>query len=434
MKRWSRTQFADREVVRMFTARIVHDNVTTADLLADLGELDARRLYLAEGYASMHAYCIGVHNMSEDVAYKRVRAAAAAREFPALFDAVAEGRLNLSGVLLLKPHLSPENAEELIAAASRRTREEIERILAERFPRPDAPTRVEEIVPAIDLLAADASSAACELAPGPNFMTTTQQAAAAAAPRAKVTPLAPQRFKVEVTLDGDAHDDLVQAQALLGRDVARGDVAEVLKRALHEYVRCLQRRKCAATERPRKCSRRRSSDRRHIPATVKRAVWERDGGRCTFVSEQGHRCEERSNLELDHVIPVARGGEATEANLRLRCRPHNQHAADLAYGRGFMDEKRREAKREAAEAKAQEAAAEVAKARERAAAEAEYAAAGDIIPGLKLLGCRGDDLRYAAHLVAAIPNASTGERMHRALKGLGRANMSRLTHAPRSPE
>jgi 5-methylcytosine-specific restriction endonuclease McrA len=434
MKSWSRSQLANHEVIRTATARIAHDHVTTAELLADPGELDARKLYLSEGYASMHAYCVGVHNMSEDVAYKRARAAETARRFPAIFDAVAEGRLNLGGVLLLRPHLAPETAEELIAAASRRTREEIERLLAERCPKPDVPTRVEEISPGVGLLAADdGASDSCGLAPGPVCMTTAQHTVDAAAPRAKVTPLAPQRFKVEVTLDGDAHRDLVQAQALLGREVARGDVAEVLKRSLHEYVLRLQRRKCAATDRPRPCSRRRSSNPRHVPAAVRRAVWERDGGLCTFVIEKGYRCEERSGLELDHVIPVARRGEATEANLRLRCRAHNQHAADRAFGRGFMDEKRSEAQRQAAEAKAQKAAAVAAGARERAAAEAELAAASDVIPGLKILGYRGDDLRHAAHLCAAIPNASTKERMHCAIKGLGRANMSRFTHAPRSP-
>jgi 5-methylcytosine-specific restriction endonuclease McrA len=45
-------------------------------------------------------------------------------------------------------------------------------------------------------------------------------------------------------------------------------------------------------------------------------------------------------LEVDHVIPAARGGPATTANLRLRCRAHNQHEADRVFGKGFMDEKR----------------------------------------------------------------------------------------------
>ena len=98
-----------------------------------------------------------------------------------------------------------------------------------------------------------------------------------------------------------------------------------------------------------------------------------------------------------------------------------------------MDEKRSEAQRQAAEAKAQKAAADAARARERAAAEAELAAASDVIPGLKILGYRGDDLRYAARLAAAIPDATIEVRMHHVIKGLGRASMSRLTHGARSP-
>jgi 5-methylcytosine-specific restriction endonuclease McrA len=432
-------RLADRFVLPGLKSVVAHGCVNTAETLAYIAVADERKLYLQDGYSCMHRYCEGELHMSEDAAYKRIQAAGAARQFPVLFDAVESGRLHLSAVCMLTPHLTGENVDGLIAAATHRSKAQIATLLAERFPRPDVPTLVMAIEPmGVSLRDHDGQSSDCapQLAPGQVDVNDVQCVPASVpqfATRAKVTPLAPQRFKVEVTLDGDAHRDLVQAQALLGRDVARGDVAEVLKRALHEYVRRLQRRKCAATERPRPCSRRRSSDPRHVPAAVRRAVWQRDGGQCTFASEQGHRCEERSNLELDHVRPVARGGEATEANLRLRCRPHNQHAADLTYGRSFMDDKRREAKRQAAEARAQKAAAAAARAREHAAAEAEYAAASDVIPGLKILGCRSDDLRLAAKLAAELPDASAGERMHHVLKGLGRASMSRLTHGPRSP-
>ena len=45
-------------------------------------------------------------------------------------------------------------------------------------------------------------------------------------------------------------------------------------------------------------------------------------------------------LELDHVIPVARGGAGTLRNLRLRCRAHNQYEAERVYGAAFMQSKR----------------------------------------------------------------------------------------------
>jgi 5-methylcytosine-specific restriction endonuclease McrA len=69
-------------------------------------------------------------------------------------------------------------------------------------------------------------------------------------------------------------------------------------------------------------------------------VAERDGKQCTFVSDTGVRCAERAMLEFDHELPVARGGRSTVANVRLRCRAHNQLAAEQVYGEGFMREKR----------------------------------------------------------------------------------------------
>jgi len=73
---------------------------------------------------------------------------------------------------------------------------------------------------------------------------------------------------------------------------------------------------------------------------VKRAVRKRDKDQCTHVNDAGHRCEARSDLEYDHVIPYARGGEATVDNIRLRCRAHNQDAAERAFGVEFMRRKR----------------------------------------------------------------------------------------------
>ncbi len=62
---------------------------------------------------------------------------------------------------------------------------------------------------------------------------------------------------------------------------------------------------------------------------------------CTFVGEDGHRCESRFQLELDHVTPVKLGGKPTVEGLRLRCRPHNFRGAELVLGEGYMARFRR---------------------------------------------------------------------------------------------
>ncbi|MBI4510256.1 MAG: hypothetical protein HY698_11530 [Deltaproteobacteria bacterium] len=76
---------------------------------------------------------------------------------------------------------------------------------------------------------------------------------------------------------------------------------------------------------------------RHVPAHVRRAVWERDGWRCTFVSSDGTRCGATHRLELHHVTPFARGGETSEAGIVLRCEGHNDLAARADFGDAHMD-------------------------------------------------------------------------------------------------
>jgi 5-methylcytosine-specific restriction endonuclease McrA len=164
---------------------------------------------------------------------------------------------------------------------------------------------------------------------------------AASAAYTRIEPTSPGKYSVQLTISRETHDLLREAQALLGHAVPSGDIEAVLQRALGELVHQLRKQKFAETERPR--AQRESTNARHIPAEVQRAVRKRDGDRCTFVSDTGKRCDEATRLEWDHVIPVARGGTSTEANLRLLCRTHNQYAAEQVYGQEFVQGKRERA-------------------------------------------------------------------------------------------
>src|SRR5438128_8550816 len=135
MRAYSLTHLGDAVLTRELAAVVAHERTATAAVLAHLAEFDARRLYLPAGYPSMVAYCVHELRLSEDGAYNRIHAARAARQFPALFSAVAEGRLHLTGAGLLAPPLTAENADALLAAAAYGTKSEIELLLAQRFPR-----------------------------------------------------------------------------------------------------------------------------------------------------------------------------------------------------------------------------------------------------------------------------------------------------------
>jgi 5-methylcytosine-specific restriction endonuclease McrA len=327
------------------------DRGTTVRLLVRIAEFDVRKLYLADGYASMYAYCVGELKMSEDIACKRIRAARAARRFPFILHGLADGRLRLSGVVMLAPHLIEATAEKLLAAAIGRTNAGIERLLAEWFPRPDVPTLIVPLSPGHAVAAQLESpvAAAAEPVAMPPSELSAARRIEAQMPRPKVTPTSPGRFALLAPLRQETHDLLREVQDLLGHEVGPGDIDAVLNFALRTAKQKLEQRKFAATEQPRVGHRRSNSDGRYIPAEVRRAVLKRDGGRCTFTSDTGHRCEERKDLEFDHIEPHARGGEATVGGIRLLCRAHNQYEAERAFGAEFMRHQREAAQNRASE-------------------------------------------------------------------------------------
>ena len=158
MQNDSLSHLTDHVLLGGLATLVTQDRATTAAMLVHLAEADARRFHLPAAYPSMHACCVGELRFSEDAAFKRMRAARKAHEFPTILEAVADGRLHLAAVVLPAPHLNAATADDLLVAAAHRTRTEIERLLAERFPRPDVPTPIETVVP---------PGVGAQLAPGP---------------------------------------------------------------------------------------------------------------------------------------------------------------------------------------------------------------------------------------------------------------------------
>src|SRR5262249_8403575 len=110
----------------------------TATTLAYMAEFDRRRLYETFGFKTMLDYCVEHMHMDEDEAEEQIDVAPAAIVFPVLFEAIADGRLHTAAARLLAPHLTAENAEQLIAAMTHRREGEIKTMLKEWFPDPAA--------------------------------------------------------------------------------------------------------------------------------------------------------------------------------------------------------------------------------------------------------------------------------------------------------
>jgi hypothetical protein len=311
----------------------------TARLIVLLSEIDSRRLYLGEGYSSLFTFCTQRLHLSEHAAYGRIEAARAARRFPVILDLLTDGSITLTTVCLLASHLTAANHREVLEKARHKSKREVEQLIAAMRPMPAVPSVIRKLPePTTAASTGPEPSAPVDPAAGVQVGEVTQYDVAAPPrpARAILTPLAPARYKVQLTIDRATHEKLCKVQDLLRHVVPNGDPAVIFERALTVLLQDLERRKLAQVARPRQApySTIRS---RHVPAAVRRAVWERDGGRCAFIGTDG-RCGERGFLEFHHVVPFAEGGETTSDNLQLRCKPHNAHEAHEYFGAPLVRE------------------------------------------------------------------------------------------------
>ncbi len=365
MSKWFFDSHRNAALLSLLAELASRDRATTAELLAVIGEVDARKLHRGRGYGSMYRYCLGVLHMSEDMAFKRIQVARAARKFPVLLEMIADGRLHLSGAILLVPRLQPDNVELLLSETAGKTKREILLVLAKYFPQPDvetvivpvrregactAPAESERVTAGAErepacavasaLSAANPAEGVAQLVPEPVAAARPQPELVSIQPVPqfpKIEPLSPGRHMVQVTVDQETHDLLRYAQALLSDAVPGGDVPEVLKRALRSLVDHLERRKFGKGARLRSVQD--PKDPRYTSPADRCEVWVKDEGACTWVSDDGHRCDSRTRLRFHHKVPFARGGPNTAANLTLHCAPHDQLEAERAYGEAFVEGK-----------------------------------------------------------------------------------------------
>jgi 5-methylcytosine-specific restriction endonuclease McrA len=338
-------RLSDDELLMRTGELVARGKRVEAELVAHIAEVDARRLYLAKAFPSMFAYATARLGLSESEAYLRITAGRASRRFPLILDLLATNRIHLSAVAKLAQHLTEENAADILTRASGRTKREILELVAELAPRPDAPEVVRRlprpshrvllrpdgaVSPPPDApLSTGSDAVARPLAPPPSV----------AMPTSDLVPIAPTRFRVQFTASSELEGKLARARALLRQQIPSGDLAEIVDRAVTLLLRELERTRCAGTEKPRRSLAEAdvTPRSRHIPAPVRRAVWQRDRAQCTFVDGSGQRCPARELLELHHEAPFARGGDHDLSNVRLLCRSHNRYQAELDFGRDHVE-------------------------------------------------------------------------------------------------
>jgi hypothetical protein len=270
-------RISDHELLADVGRLVGSERELTAKLVRYLAEIEERRLHLQAGFSSMFEFCVKELGLSEGGAFRRILAARLGRRFPLVYSLLASGAVHLSALERVRERLTEENHVELLDAVSRKTTRDVETLLAERFPRPDVPSRIRKA--------------------------------------GRIEPLSKSRFKVEFTATAELCEKLELCRDLMSHANPSRELAVVVERAVDLLLADLERKRLARTKRGtsrrgRKGTRKGTRDgiaqserSSRIPNAARRQVFERDGLRCTYVSPSGRRCGARAFLELDHAHP-----------------------------------------------------------------------------------------------------------------------------------
>ncbi len=276
----------DDALTRTLASLLGHEREVVVAFLRHLGELDERRLFLAQGYPSLYAYCRDHLRLSDASAYRRYTAARLMRRFPAIAQFLLDGRLSLTRVSTLREVLTEENHLDLLERATHGTERDVQVLAATLNPKPDVSDGIRK-VPALATPAAPPVTPALNLAPdnspatappaGPVAPTAPISPASApcsnpgaAAPASTTTPLfssvppvsmplesrmeieptSARYFAVRMRVGHAFVADFEEVKAALSHKVPHGDFEAVMRECFRITLETLQRRRAGAT---RKC-------------------------------------------------------------------------------------------------------------------------------------------------------------------------------------
>ncbi len=327
------------------------ENQIIADVVLHLGEIDKRGIYRDAGHSSLFAYCTRRLGYSEGAAARRVQAARKLKDAPELYDLIRTGAISLSALSEVAPVMTEENTAEVLTLVQGASKREAEKI-AVQFGAVEKTKK--ESIRIKKVRVGNPGSVKQPIGDLFTMLESTPPAERSLEPEVKTEV----RYSYSFEANEEFQAVLEQAQAITGVS----GVAEVIQKALRLLV---EKRRPKAGKKPKAEGKivkpeaevsvmteaplqavtqaePQKAEKLYGPLrqSVRREVFERDGECCAYVSPEGVRCCERRFLQVDYVLPVARGGTNELENLRIYCAPHNQLLAEQWMGREFIEKKR----------------------------------------------------------------------------------------------
>jgi len=344
-----------RERVSRLAGLLAREREALAHFISELAGFDAQRCWEPLGYPSLFEFLTRELRMSRGNAFYRTKAVGLVQRFPEVLEALHEGKLCLSCVPEVARVLTEANRAEVLPRFFHLSREDAKLLSVELVPRDVVPVReVVSVVKPANAPALAVPPPALALVPqcepvqllnsaDPKALDRTGEPPPPPPRPEAIEPLTGQLSRISLTVSRELCAKIKAAQLALSHAHPGATIADLLELGVDTALAQDARRK-GLVKKPR--ARPGDApppppDSEHIPAEIRRAVWERDGGCCQWKLARGEICGSRYRVQYDHIRPKAQGGETTMANLRLLCQRHNLLAARQAYGEKLMRQYRR---------------------------------------------------------------------------------------------
>ena len=375
---------SDRELLRETRNLVRHERHLQGAVIDHLTEIEARGLYLQRGFSSLFDYAVRELGYSDAAAARRIGAMRLCADQPDAREGLRDGSLTLSAAAELQWAFERQRRRGAISGTAAIA--PAAGSAADSAPAIPLPPAEPEPPPLV--LDAVGRQKLVEEAAGKSARQVRRMLAdldpELARPADRVRPLGDGRYELKATIDAECQQGLEQLRGLLSHVDPRMTMGQLVGRVVQEALDrhdpsrpprrarggsrpadakanaprtptpesqpAVERRAAsttndaaipagaaptparavrpiptkssgAATPAAKSCA-----SGRAISAGVRRQVWQRDGGRCSYVDPQtGRRCNSTHLIEIDHIVPHALGGGADPGNLRLLCGAHHRH-------------------------------------------------------------------------------------------------------------
>jgi hypothetical protein len=267
-------------------------------------------------YTSLFAFLTEQCRYSEASAYRRIAAVKVVKLRRESLELLEAGKLTLCSMAEISKVITDENADALLAEVQGLSKRKTEALVAKQLP----PMKIQhEKIRTVHVAPTALPPVAAAVNSAPLFTQGAMPVSSSVSP----TPEHPASVMTSYSFLADKEfDDLLTAVKV---HTGHQSLTQILKSAMRSYLR----EKAPKSKQVRSFN----AGGKYIPKHLRQSILERDGGRCSFVSESGVRCCSQAALQIDHIVPFAKGGKTDPSNLRTLCKSHNLLMAEAEFGR-----------------------------------------------------------------------------------------------------